>query len=57
VLPSGLAASALTDETLWLNDVISAPVEALNAARWLRATSFDPAGEPGGRTDVKSPPR
>ena len=41
---------------LGLNDVIKAPVEALKAAMRFRATSPLPAGEPGGRTDVNSPP-
>jgi hypothetical protein len=58
VWPSALIESTLTEPlTSWLNEVISAPVLALKAARWLRATSPDPAAAPGGRTLVKSPPR
>jgi hypothetical protein len=36
--------------------LVSAPVVALNAARWLRATSWVPGAAPGGRTLVKDPP-
>jgi hypothetical protein len=43
-------------DTSWLKEVMRAPVVALNAARWSRATSPEPAAAPGGRTDVKSPP-
>src|SRR6476661_10628969 len=34
----------------------SVPLATLNAATWLRVTSCEPAGAPGGRTAVNCPP-